>query len=201
MRELPPIPPLASSATGWSTNSLSAPFPLRRLRPRMSWISIYIVDHLKPCWLMKTRSRRWIVGTPIRRVDRNLPKSWHSGHGMSAWNRGSSSLKPNCARLNLLPRTRPKLPRSMSLNLRKRLCLPSFMVHRDGHAHLLHTASLVPHLLRNRMAHCVALLITRSISRSDVPSMWLPGGCCLRGGVAFVVPARGVGGPRKDAPR
>jgi hypothetical protein len=51
-------------------------------------------------------SRSLTGGILIHRVVRSLLKSWPNGSGTSAWSWGKRSLKPRCARLNLLPHVR-----------------------------------------------------------------------------------------------
>ncbi len=66
MREPPPTPLLASSATGSSTNCLSAPFPPRHLRLQISLSCTCTVGHLKLCWPIRDQEQemdRWYSHT------------------------------------------------------------------------------------------------------------------------------------------
>ena len=92
------------------TNFLSAPFPLLRLQPQMCLICTCIAARSRPCWLMKTRSKRWIAGTPIPPVVRSLLKFWLNGFGTFDENWDNISLHLSCVRPNLLLRRKSKPP-------------------------------------------------------------------------------------------
>ena len=122
---------------------------------------------------------------------RNSPRFWLSGCGIFDENWGNSSLHLSCARPNLLPCRRPNLLQPMSLNLRQQRLLRSRTVHRNGLAHRLPMASLVPPLPRNPTGRFVALPTTRSIRRLGAPSAMVPYGSCMPHALVIAVPARG----------
>jgi hypothetical protein len=201
MREPPLTPLLASSATGSSTNCLSAPFPPRHLRLQISLSCTGTVGHLQLCWPMKTRSKRWIADTPIPRVARNLPRSSLNGFGTFDENWDNSSLHLRCARPNVLPRMRLNLLQPMSLNLQQHRPPQARMVHRNGLAHRLRMGFLAAYLRRNPMEASVALSTIRSISRSGAPSAMAPYDSCMPHALVHVVPARCAHSVRRAAPR